>query len=293
MIYDIKLKISYDYGGPAAAGRHMLCLMPLELRGVQRLMAGLIDIVPRPGERTDQRDFFENRTTEFALTGQHDSLAIQMTARVERFGAAPGLLPSPSLAGLGAEIAACRSMGPASPVHFVAASPRVPHDAAMHRFATAVLQPGAPAAAIATALSHALYKVMIFDPEATEVDTPAAEAFAKRHGVCQDFSHILIGCLRSIGIPAGYVSGFLRTRPPPGKPRLEGADAMHAWVRAWCGQAVGWVELDPTNDCLAGANHIVVAYGRDYSDVPPVRGILRVSGDQKTDQAVDVIPVGE
>ena len=132
---------------------------------------------------------------------------------------------------------------------------------------------------------------MKFDPKATTVDTPATEAFAKRHGVCQDFSHIMIACLRGIGIPAGYVSGFLRTLPPPGKPRLEGADAMHAWVRAWCGPEAGWIEFDPTNDKLAGEDHIVVAYGRDYSDVSPIKGTMRISGGQKSKQAVDVIPL--
>jgi transglutaminase-like putative cysteine protease len=122
------------------------------------------------------------------------------------------------------------------------------------------------------------------------VDTPATEAFAKQRGVCQDFSHIMIACLRGIGIPAGYVSGFLRTLPPPGKPKLEGADAMHAWVHAWCGDAAGWVEFDPTNDCFVGADHIVVARGRDYSDVAPIKGAMRIAGDQKSRQAVDVIP---
>ena len=132
---------------------------------------------------------------------------------------------------------------------------------------------------------------MKFDPDATTVDTPPAEAFARRHGVCQDFAQVMIACLRGIGIPAGYVSGFLRTNPPPGKPRLEGADAMHAWVRAWCGWQTGWVEFDPTNAIPAGTDHIVAARGRDYGDVAPVKGILRIAGDQTTEHAVDVLPV--
>ena len=131
-----------------------------------------------------------------------------------------------------------------------------------------------------------------FDPEATTVDTPPAEAFARRHGVCQDFAQVMIACLRGVGIPAGYVSGFLRTNPPPGQPRLEGADAMHAWVRAWCGWQTGWIEFDPTNAIPAGTDHIVVARGRDYGDVAPVKGVLRIAGEQKTEHAVDVVPVG-
>ena len=122
------------------------------------------------------------------------------------------------------------------------------------------------------------------------VDTPAIDAFERRHGVCQDFSHIMIACLRSIGIPAGYVSGFLRTIPPEGQQRLEGADAMHAWVRAWCGIESGWIEYDPTNALRVGQDHIVVARGRDYGDTAPVKGVLRTAGTQTTGHKVDVIP---
>ena len=103
---------------------------------------------------------------------------------------------------------------------------------------------------------------------------------------------MMIAGLRGLGIPAGYVSGFLRTIPPPGKERLEGADAMHAWVRVWCGREAGWQEFDPTNDMRAGNDHIVVGYGRDYSDVAPIVGVLKTTGGQKGKQAVDVIPIG-
>ena len=102
---------------------------------------------------------------------------------------------------------------------------------------------------------------------------------------------MMIACLRGVGIPAGYVSGFLRTDPPPGQPRLEGADAMHAWVRAWCGWETGWIEYDPTNAVVAGTDHILVARGRDYGDVAPVKGVLRIAGEQTSEQAVDVVPV--
>ena len=146
--------------------------------------------------------------------------------------------------------------------------------------------------AIVRALSDALHRHMAFDAEATTVDTAPAEAFRERRGVCQDFTHIMIAGLRGIGIPARYVSGVLRTDPPPGGERLEGADAMHAWVSAWCGNETGWVEFDPTNAVAAGSDHIVIGYGRDYSDVAPVRGVLRSSGAQKSSQAVDVTPAG-
>ncbi|HDR30048.1 MAG TPA: hypothetical protein ENN83_16175 [Rhodovulum sp.] len=139
-------------------------------------------------------------------------------------------------------------------------------------------------------IAHELHERFEFDPEATEVTTPPIAAFEARRGVCQDISHVTIAALRAVGIPAGYVSGFLRTRPPPGQPRLEGADAMHAWVRAWCGAETGWIEIDPTNNLLVGADHVAVAIGRDYADDAPVRGSLRSEGTHTTSHKVDVIP---
>jgi transglutaminase-like putative cysteine protease len=130
-----------------------------------------------------------------------------------------------------------------------------------------------------------------YDPTATAVSTPLTEAFTKRGGVCQDFAHIMIAGLRGLGIPARYVSGYIRTIPPPGKPRLEGADASHAWVSVWCGVEFGWLDLDPTNGIHVGNDHIVVAIGRDYADVSPIDGMIHGSGGQKLVVTVDVIPI--
>ena len=291
MIYDIKLRIAYDYAGLAASGTHVVCAMPLDLPGQQRPIAGLLKIEPHPDDRMDRVDFFGNRVVEFALRSPHDGISITLHARVER--TATGALPQGAapLHGLGPALDACRSLGPEAPVHFLSPSALVPADPAMTLFARRQTEAGMPATQAVLAVGRALHRHMRFDAEATSVDTPAAEAFARRKGVCQDYSHILIACLRGIGVPAAYVSGYLRTHPPPGKPRLEGADAMHAWVRAWCGPEAGWIEFDPTNDCTAGFDHIVVAHGRDYSDVAPIKGILRVSGGQKHHQSVDVVPV--
>jgi len=291
MIYDIKLRIAYDYASPAVGGRHVVCLMPPETAPGQRLIAGLLDITPRPEERLERLDFFGNRVTEFSFRAPHDSVALTLQARVERIERPQTPLPSVLLSDLPMALTRCNDLGPDSPLHFLSPSFRVLRDAEMAEFAAGFTQPGQTVAAAVLAVGHGLYTQMHFDPEATTVDTPAAEAFAQRRGVCQDFSHILIACLRGLGIPAGYVSGFLRTLPPPGKPRLEGADAMHAWVRAWCGPETGWLEYDPTNDCRAGPDHVIVAQGRDYSDVAPVKGTLRSSGGQNSQQAVDMIPV--
>ena len=289
MLYDIRLSITYTYPGSAVGGRHLVRVMPLEVAGAQRLIAGLLDITPRPEEREDGTDFFGNATSSFAFRGAHKTVGFRVQARVERLGIDPDLQLSLPLSALATALNDHTDLGPASPLHFLAASVRVPTNAALTRYARAALRPGMTAAQATVAIGQALFKDMAFDAKATTVDTQAAEAFAKRRGVCQDFSHIMITCLRGIGLPAGYVSGYLRTRPPPGKARLEGADAMHAWVRAWCGPALGWLEYDPTNACIPVADHIVAAYGRDYSDVSPIKGSLRISGGQKSVQAVDVI----
>jgi transglutaminase-like putative cysteine protease len=130
-----------------------------------------------------------------------------------------------------------------------------------------------------------------YDPEATEIATPLNEVLQKRHGVCQDFAHIMICGMRGLGLPAAYVSGYLRTIPPEGQPRLQGADATHAWVSVWCGDALGWAGLDPTNDLMVANDHIILAKGRDFSDVSPVDGIVVGSREQKIAVGVDVLLV--
>ena len=287
--YDISLRIRYDYATPAAGGRHLVRLLPITRAGSQRLVAGHIDISPDVNERLESLDFFGNHMVAFALPGHHDHIALKLTARVDRAAPQP-LGPSVSLNGLEAALDDVTTLDADSPLHFRTASPRVPLNAAMTDYGRALLTPDQTTADLLQRLGETLHHDMRFDPEATEVDTPAAEAFEKRHGVCQDFSHIMIASLRGLGIPAGYVSGFLRTIPPAGKPRLEGADAMHAWVRAWCGPQAGWVDYDPTNATIAGQDHIEVAFGRDYSDVAPIKGMMRGASGQRSDQEVDVVP---
>src|SRR6202021_3253685 len=140
-------------------------------------------------------------------------------------------------------------------------------------------------------LMHRIRPEFKYDPKATVISTPLAEVFAERHGVCQDFAHVMIAGLRGLGLPAAYVSGYLRTTPPPGRPRLPGADATHAWVSLWCGEGLGWIGFDPTNDILVENDHIVLAVGRDFSDVSPGGGLTVGSRKQKLAVAVDVLLV--
>ncbi|MBX3578393.1 MAG: transglutaminase family protein [Rhizobiaceae bacterium] len=289
MLYEVRMTTTYEYGRPAVGGRHQVRLMPAEIGGLQRMIAGTLEIVPTPRDRYDQADFFGNRTTGLVFAGIHDEIALTVRARVDRSAPPESLDLSPVPSALREEIEASRSLAANSPHHFLGPSPRVTPDPAVRTFAQAVARGRGSVVEAVSALNQAIHDDMVYDPDATTVETPMAEAFAARRGVCQDFSHIMIACLREIGVPAGYVSGFLRTLPPEGQPRLEGADAMHAWVSAWCGAKTGWVEFDPTNALRVGSDHIVVARGRDYSDVAPVKGVLWTAGSQKTTQSVDVI----
>jgi transglutaminase-like putative cysteine protease len=189
------------------------------------------------------------------------------------------------------DIESCRTLDSESPHHFLTASPRVPIVSDIAAYTRGVISDRMTVVEAVEALGVNLHRDIEYDPDATEVYTPVEDAFRLRRGVCQDISHMMIAGLRSAGIPAAYVSGYLRTKPPEGKPRLEGADAMHAWVRAWCGLTSRWMEFDPTNAVQVALDHIVVARGRDYSDIAPIQGVLRTSGSQETKQAVDVVPL--
>ncbi|MBY6201004.1 transglutaminase family protein [Maritalea mobilis] len=291
MRYEISLSIGYNYGALSDHARTLVHLLPSDLPGRQTVSSRLLTVDPMPNERRDTTDFFGNAMSVLAFHQPIDQIEFTLSASAERLAPAGSLDLSPRLSDLAADIAAYRSLDPAAPHHFLGASPRILQDPAIADFAASLRAPGSTVRQTVEAISNAVHAEMRFDPEATDVDTPAQEAFANRHGVCQDFSHITITALRSLGIPAGYVSGFLRTIPPPGQPRLEGADAMHAWVSAWCGSEAGWIEVDPTNACIVGADHITVAHGRDYADVAPVKGVLRTSGDQTSHHSVDVKPV--
>ena len=289
MLYDIRLHLHYDYAAAAGGGRHQIRVLPSTISGVQRVIAASLSFVPAPNERSDFSDFFGNNVTSIAFREAHDALDIRMSARVSVSRPEPGLDVSPDIGRLRQELAAVRSLAPSSPHHFLAGSAHSGIDGAITGYAQDSV--AGSAAGTAMKLCNRIHRDFTYDGEATTVRTRASDAFRLKRGVCQDFSHIMIAGLRGLGIPAGYVSGFLRTIPPKGKPRLEGADAMHAWVKVWCGRDAGWQEFDPTNGMRASNDHITVGYGRDYSDVAPIVGVLKTTGGQVGEQAVDVIPV--
>lgn len=292
MLYDISLNIEYKYENQAGSSRHVVRLMPADLPGEQRLVAGNMALTPQADEIGHFTDFFGNGAAEVSFLAPHQDIVFAVTARVERPGGMARFDTSVGAGEIGAATQRVLDLGPLSPHHFTPASPLAPLHPETMAFARDVVSPGMSTYEAVIAVGQAVNAAFAYAEGATTVDTPMIDAFRSRTGVCQDFSHIMISALRGVGIPAGYVSGFLRTIPPEGQERLEGADAMHAWIRAWCGPDMGWIEYDPTNALLVGADHIVVARGRDYFDVAPVKGVMRTYGAHTTTHTVDVAPVG-
>lgn len=288
MKYSIRLTIAHHYNQPAANSRHLICVVPQTIFQRQHLTTHLLEMSPTPDTRSDVTDFFGNTQTVCALKESHSDMTIKLACHVEMVQPLAWLDLSPDVGALRAAWEKHTDMGAASPLHFLGPTRRLLPDKAIADFARDVFDPAGSVADNVIRLGQAIQSVMTFDATATTVDTDASEAFRLKRGVCQDFSHIMILGLQALDIPAGYVSGYLRTLPPDGGVKLEGVDAMHAWVKAWCGADQGWIEYDPTNATLVGTDHIVVGYGRDYSDVSPVRGQLRSSGGQSNSQAVDV-----
>ncbi|MEO8529856.1 MAG: transglutaminase family protein [Deltaproteobacteria bacterium] len=288
--YDITLNITYKFDAPAGVNRTLLRIQP-KSSAEQQLISGLTTIDPRPDSRIDGQDFFGNATIEVAHDQPLTAMTFRFSGRVRRNTTSSAFDLSTPMRGLVDDLFACRDISANSPHHFLAASERIVLSPEITAFARDLVRPDMTTLTAVRTVSSALHDAMTFDSKATDVRTPPLVAFRAKRGVCQDFSHIMIAAMRGIGVPTGYVSGFLRTLPPPGRARLAGADAMHAWVRAWCGADHGWVEIDPTNDVMVGDDHVTVAVGRDYADVAPVKGSHWASGGHKTTHKVDVVPV--
>ncbi|GJE80740.1 transglutaminase family protein [Methylorubrum thiocyanatum] len=296
MIYTLRHLTTYRYARTVRFARCNLRLRPRDGEG-QRVLESALHVAPEPTRRLERRDFFGLDTLTLTLDEPHREFTVEAVSRVavER-PAPPPPEAGPSWETVRAAALALPSLGPDGPAHFQFPSQRVPLDPAVTEYARTSFPPGRSAYGGAVELMHRIRDDFRFDAKATTVSTPPAEAFALRAGVCQDFAHVMIAGLRGLGLPAAYVSGYLRTRPPPGRPRLRGADASHAWVALWCGLEMGeggWIGLDPTNDCVVRDNHIVVARGRDYADVAPIDGIVASAGSQKLTVEVDVIPEDE
>ena len=288
MKYRVVHRTKYTYEGAVTVSHHLARLAPRTLPG-QTCPWHELEIDPQPVGSGVHLDSFGNATAYFEIEGKHETLEVTARSLVEV------LLPAyrdPSTTPPWEAVRAACQVGKLTPGSeagaFRFASPMVPLGKEFSDYASVEFPPGRPILEAVLGLTSRIFKDFQFDPKATEVTTHVSEVLKKRAGVCQDFAHLMLACLRSLGLPARYVSGYLETIAPPGKIRLTGADASHAWVSVFCGESSGWIDTDPTNNLLPGDRHITVAWGRDFSDVSPLRGVTLGAGGQKLDVAVDV-----
>jgi transglutaminase-like putative cysteine protease len=302
VVLEVVHETRYSYAAPVSQAQHLAYLKPLA-DARQQLLQHELQIEPPPLSLLHDTDAYGNARVLFSLGTPHRALRVRARSRV-------ALQPAP-------EAGAARAAASLSPrweevsaalryvagarfdpaVEFAQPSPYVPRLQALHDYASASFAPGTPVAQGALELMHRIHADFEFGTTSTEVDTPLAQAFAQRSGVCQDFAHLMIGMLRMHGLAARYVSGYLLTTPPAGQEPLVGADASHAWVQVYCpdtpGLPGGWLELDPTNDLVPDASHVRLALGRDYGDVTPLRGVIRGGGRHTLQVAVNTRRVQE
>jgi transglutaminase-like putative cysteine protease len=291
MIYDVRQTTVCNYASPVAHARHVLRLTPVSRDG-ERVQVSALQIIPEPMHRREGQDYFGNRLTWIEIEEPHDTLTVNLAARVAIDAPLePEPLSTPQWELVRDEAFATNDLRPLSPVHFLYPSRIVSLDPEISSYTRESFPSGRAILDAAIELIGRLKADIAYQIGATTVTTTPPMAFALRHGVCQDFAHIMISGLRGIGLPAAYVSGYLRSAPPSDTARLQGSEAMHAWVMLWCGAAIGWIGLDPTNAVLARENHVRLAIGRDYTDVAPVDGVILGSGGQRMSVSVSVTPV--
>lgn len=293
MIYGLRHRTTYAYEAPVTFARCVLRLTP-QSSASQTVLRSSVSVTPRPSASHEATGAFGEKTVTVVIDKPHRELIIEGRSRVDVHTAPlPDPAATPAWAQVRDQAYETRALSPDGPATYLYPTGRTPIAAPITDYARESFAPGRPLLEAAAELMTRIHADFVYDPDATTVSTPAPEAFAARHGVCQDFAHIMISGLRGLGLPAAYVSGYLRTIPPPGRPRLEGADATHAWVSLWCGATAGWIGLDPTNAILVQDDHIVLAVGRDYSDVAPIDGIILAPGVQTLKVEVDVAPEAE
>ena len=289
MIYQIRHLTSYSYDLPVASAKLALRITPRKEPGQHCIKHGL-DIKPHPAAIDSEDDFYGNVVNIVTISTPHTELSIEATSTVEVTREAAPSSANSRWETIANEALSRRDLSGTAPAHFLFSSPRVKLSADVTRYARDSFQPGRGILDACRELIRRIKNDFTYEPETTEITTPLAQAFLERHGVCQDFAHIMIAGMRGLGLPAAYVSGYIRTIPPPDEERLEGADATHAWVSVWCGSDSGWVGFDPTNAIETENDHITLAVGRDFSDVSPVYGVFVGSGANELEVEVDVIP---
>jgi len=281
--YDVLHTTEYDYSESVAVAQHVARLRPRQLP-YQRCLEHDLVVTPAPAVTSAYEDYFGNPVTFFAVQGAHRHLVIRARSTVTVSCAElPKASDTPPW-----ETAVNRAELPLDAVEVVFDSTQSRSQGGVQAYARESFQDGRPLLDAVLELTERIHAEFTFDPKATTVATPLMEVFASRRGVCQDFARLEIACLRSLGIPARYISGYLETEPPPGAPRLLGADASHAWMTVYC-PGFGWIPVDPTNNVLPSNRHITLAWGRDYNDVSPIRGVILGGGTHSLRVHVDVV----
>jgi transglutaminase-like putative cysteine protease len=289
----VKLRVqhrtTYHYGEVVATSQHEARLSPRELEH-QHTVAHTIEIVPRPALRRRRFDYFGNRALHFGLSEPHRSLEVIATSVVEvNTMLLPDLQRTAPWETVRDALPRERRRDVLDAYEMTFESPRVQLLDELARYAAPSFPAGRPVLEAVRDLTRRIHADFVYDGAATEVSTPLTQVVQARRGVCQDFAHVMLSCLRCVGLAGRYVSGYLLTRPPPGKPKLVGADGSHAWVATWVPE-LGWVDFDPTNDMIPGEEHVTIAHGRDFSDVTPIRGVIMGGGQHALTVAVDVTP---
>ena len=288
MRYEITHTTTYEYSDPVSVSYHVLRLHPRAHAG-QRCLRNELHIDPRPVVAQTHSDYFGNVVTFVTVEGAHRKWVVTSRSELE-VEAVPAPAPESTTGWEEARDRARGDEGALESGDFLFPSPLIKAPSLFAAYAAPSFPAGRPLLEAVLDLTRRIHREFKFDSKATTVTTPVEQMLNNRRGVCQDFAHLEIACLRSMGIPARYVSGYLETDPPPGKPRLVGADASHAWVSFYC-PGNGWVDVDPTNNLIPSTRHLTVAWGRDYGDVSPVRGVILGSGEHSLKVSVDVLPV--
>ncbi len=292
MIYKVSHRTTYKYVYPVSFGNHVACLRPRSFSDNELLTYNL-DISPVPTTHTERTDYFGNTLCFFTVQEPHEELVVEANSKVAIHSPAASHVQSSGPWENSAQVLSKEHSQQALEAHqFQFESPRIRIRPEFAAYALQSFTRHRPMHEALRDLTSRIHRDFRFDSKVTTVRTSIEEVFKKRRGVCQDFAHVQIACLRSINLAARYVSGYLRTYPPPGKPRLVGADASHAWVSAYCcGQ--GWLDMDPTNDVAPTDGHVTLAWGRDYGDVSPLRGLILGGGQHTLKVAVDMEPLND
>lgn len=290
MRYQISHVTEFVYSQPVSISHHLLHLAPRLCDHQTNHQTALI-VDPVPAVEEASADYFGNPTTFVIVQRAHEKLTIQAKSTIDVSAPPP---PEPAATMAWDQIADGLREDTSRPAldvaQFLYSSPFTVAGGGVVEYAKTSFPPGRPVLEAARELTTRIFRDFTYDGSATDVSTPVDEALKLKRGVCQDFAHLQIACLRKLGVPARYVSGYLLTHPPEGKERLVGADASHAWLSIWC-PGHGWVDLDPTNDVVPGDEHITLAWGRDYGDVSPVNGVMVGGGEHEVNVSVDVQPV--